>query len=484
MPLHPFYSSAVQVSARNLRAAARDGVMGIGSEGYASLELPNRRAPGASKIMTTNQNCRTERHDTQKSPSTHEEDDSGPEVVVVSTSLARKRKPSITSTHDPRNKRARTARALSDEPQLSDSESDEDESADGSENGDGDNEAAIDPEHKQKSAQASKEFASACKKCKANANKALKTKYDLEISKLKCEHKQELRDLKANKAKILVVTKSKAKKEMAKLKQKYESHFEDLKGHRDEKLEAWKEKHKEATEEWQEKFDEDRKKVKKLTSQRDAAEAKRKEIEKSAADDVKASRDDLKAGERKLKEEKKQMQREKQEAIDLLKPEHSKALKERDVIIRDMTQKVLVLEKDVQSGGRTLDRVQTNLEALKQQHQQLKVEHADNQKIVKQLEKDLHDSKKYAEGVNGRADVKLVRAQEKFELQEKNTKEHANRVINLQRENYQLKDNLTTTACLAREKRDEVNRLKAELQSTKAELGVVKDMEEMSGGFE
>lgn len=472
MVLKHYYSSGVQVAMRNRRDATRDGVMGIGAESYA-----NRfKIPGKLEFTT-------ERLGPQTPPSTHEEDDSEPEIVIVSSTIIPKRKLSVTSTPGPRSKRARTARAPSDEPQLPNIESEEDSGGDESENGD-EGEDAVDPEHKQKTAKANKEFESACKRCKSDANKALKARYDLQISKLKSEHKQELREIKADRAKALADTKSKAKKEMAQLKSKYERHIEELKIHRDEKLEAWKEKHKDAIEEWQEKFDEDRKKIKKLTAQRDAAEAKRKEIERSAAEDVKASRDDLRAGERKLREEKKQMQREKQEAIDLLKPEHSKALKERDVIIRDMTQKVLMLEKDVQSGGRTLDRVQTNLEALKQQNQQLRVEHADNQKTIKQLEKDLHDSKKYAEGVNGRADVKLVRAQEKFELQEKNTKEHANRVINLQRENYQLKDNLTTTARLVREKRDEVNRLKAELQSTKAELGVVKDMEEMSGGFE
>jgi hypothetical protein len=465
------------------RATTRDAVMGIGAEGYVSLKIPNRCILGVPDIPIE-RNPSPERLDAQTAPSTHEEDDSGSEVVIVSTSIVSKRRLSIASTPVPRSKRAKTARALIDEPQLSDSESEEDSGEDESEYDEDNDEGAVDPEHKQKTAKASKEFESACKKCKSNANKALKTKYDLQISKLKSDHKQDLRDIKAEKVKALTDVKNKAKKEMAKLKTKYERHIEELKEHLDEKIEAWKEKHKEATEEWQEKFDEDRKKIKKLTSQRDNAETKREEIEKLAADEVRASRDNLKAGERKLREEKKQMMREKQDEIDLLKPEHSKALKDKERLLKEMTQKVLVLEKDVRSGGRTLDRVQTNLEMLKQQYQQLKTEHTEAQKHAKQLEKDLNEAKKYAEGVNGRADVKLVRAQEKLELQEHNTKEHANRVINLQRENYQLKDNLVTVARIGREKRDEVNRLKAELQSAKAELGVVKHMEEMSGEFE
>lgn len=267
------------------------------------------------------------------------------------------------------------------------------------------------------------------------------------------------------------------------MKKKYEGHMEELKDHRDEKIEAWKEKHKEATEEWQEKFDEEKKKVKKVTAQRDAAEAKRKDIERSAADDIKTAKDDLKAGERKLKEEKKQMMREKQEAIDILKPQHSTIVKEKDKIIKDMTDKVIALERDVQSGERAQHRVQTNHDTLLQRYQQLKIEHAENQKHTKQVEKDLQEAKKYAAGVDGRADVRLARAHEKLEIQETNVREHANRVITFQRENHNLRDTLANVARLGREKRDEVERLKAELQSTKAELGVVKDMEDMSGEF-
>lgn len=473
MVLKHYYSSGVQVAMHNRRDKTRDGVMGIGAESYAIRTM----IPGKLEFTT-------EPLGPQTPPSTHEEDDSGPEVVVVSTSLARKRKPSIASTPGPSNKRARTARALSDEPKLSDSESDEDSGEDSGECDDDEAEDAVDPQHNQKAAQASKYFDLACKRCKTDANKALKAKYDLQISKLKSEHKQELREIKADRAQILTDTKNKANKEKAKMKAKYEGYIKDLKSHRDEKIAGLVDKHKETTEEWQDKADEYRKKIKKLTAQRDEAETKRKEIEKSAADEVKAAENDLKAGERKLREERKQMLRDMQQEIDILKPQHSTIVKEKEKVIKDFTQNILKLEKDVQSRDHTLQRVQTSHQTLQQQHQQLKTEHSDAQRHIKQLEKDLHDSKKYAEGVNGRADVSLVRAQEKLELQEKNTKEHANRVINLQRENYQLKDNLATTALLAREKRDEVNRLKAELQSTKAELGVVKDMEEMSGGFE
>lgn len=178
------------------------------------------------------------------------------------------------------------------------------------------------------------------------------------------------------------------------------------------------------------------------------------------------------------------MLREMQQQIDILKPEHSKSLKDKDRLLKEMTQKALSLEKDVKSGENALNRVQTAHVALLQKHQQLRGEHIDNQKHIKQVEKDLKDTKKYIAGVDGRADVRLVQAQEKIEVQETNVREHANRVITLQRENYNLKDTVNQLARLGREKRDEVERLKAELQSTKAELGVVKDMEEMSGGFE
>jgi hypothetical protein len=272
--------------------------------------------------------------------------------------------------------------------------------------------------------------------------------------------------------------------EKAKAKTKHEKHIKDFKTHRDKKFADLVERHKKATEQWQEKADELQRNIKKLTGQRNEADVKRKEIERSAAEEVKASKDDLNAGESKLREEKKQMMYEKQQQIDILKSQHSITVQRHEKAVKEFTQNVLKLEKDVQSRDHALQRVQASHDTLLERFNQLKIEHANAQEHTRQVEKDLQEAKKYAKGVNGRSDVKLVRAQEKLELQEKNTKEHANRVINLQRENYQLKDNLTTTALLAREKRDEVNRLKAELQSTKAELGVVKDMDEMSGGFE
>lgn len=496
MALKRYYSSDVQAAARNLRAKDRDFVMGIGAEGYAELDNLIRRPQGISEstskpIGAISAVCTgtprkpkstTERLNTPMTPS-RQEDDSGSEVIIVSSSVIPKRKLSITSTPGPLNKRAKTARAFSDEPQLPDSEIEEDSGEDESEYDYDKNKDAIDPEHKQKTAKASKEFNSACRNCKSNANKALKATYELQISKLKSEHKQELREVKAKKAEILTETKVKANTEKATAKTRYEKLIKDLKAHRDGKIADLEEKHKEAAEEWQEKSDDFKKKIKKLTAQRDEADAKRKDIERSAADGIKASKEDLKAGERKLKEEKKQMLREKQEAIDILKPQHSQALKEKERFLKDMTDKVISLEKTVQSRDHALQRLQANHDTLLQQFKNLKIEHAENQKHSKQLEKDLHDFKKYAAGVDGRADSKLARAYERIELQETNVREHSNRVITITRENHKLRDNLATVARLGREKRDEVERLKAELQSTKAELGVVKDMEEMSGEF-
>lgn len=479
-PKH-YYSWKVQSTLREQRALIRDTVMGIGTESYTRLEIPNRRFPKVPKDTTAEQNFKTKRHGTQMAPSSREEDDNESEVVIVSSSIIPKRKLSVTARSGPRSKRTRAARALSDEPKLPNSQTEEDTGEDDSEYSD---EEAVDPEHHQKSAAAYKEFNSACKNCKSNANKALKATYELQISKLKSEHKQELREIKADKAKTLAETKNKASNERAKMKAKYEKYIKDVKAHRDDKIEAWKDKHKEAVEQWQESFDEHRKKIKKLTDQQDAADSRRKDIEKSAAGKVKAAEEDLKAGEKKLKEERKQMLREMQQQIDVLKPEHSKALKEKDKIIKDLTQNVVQREKDVQSQDHTLQRLQANHDNLQQKYQQLKNEHTNGQKHTKQVEKDLHATKKYIAGVDGRADMRLVRAHERLEIQETNVREHANRVITLQRENYTLKNTVNHLGQLGREKREEVERLKAELQSTKAELGVVKDMEEMGGGSE
>lgn len=283
MKFKHYYSWNIQSIGRDHRAATRDGVMGIDSESYVNLKGLNRQSPS---VTTSKQGSGTKQLETQK-PSTLEEDDSGSDVVIISSNI-RKRSLSVTSTPRPRSKRARTARILTDEPQLLESETEDSTGEDESEYEDDDKDA-VDPEAQQKSVRASKEFASACRACKTNANKALKTQHDLLVSKLKSEHKHELRELKAEKAKILADTKSKANKEMVKQKTRYEDLIQGLKEHRDEKLEAMKTKHKEAIEEWQDKLDSEKTKIKKLTTQRDKTEAKRKEIEQSAAEDIKTA---------------------------------------------------------------------------------------------------------------------------------------------------------------------------------------------------
>ena len=365
---------------------------------------------------------------------------------------------------------------MSDEPKLPESESEDDTGEDESEYDDDAN--SDDPQIAKKITSASKSFESACRSCKINAKKVLKDKYELQISKLKSEHKQELRSIKANGANTLAETKSKATKEKREQKDKYEGHIKELKAHRDKKMAEMKEKHTDEIESWEEKHDENKGKITALRGQRDAAEAKRKEAEKSAADEVKAANNDLKAGEKALREQKRQYMREKQEEIDILKPEHSKIVKDNAKVIKEMTNKIMKLEQDVESAEYSLRRVTTDYQALQQQHQNLKVELKENQKRNKQVEKDLNDAKKFATGVEGRTDTKLARLQEKLELQESNTREHTNSVITLTRENFRLRDTLSNVAKLGREKREEVERLKAELESTKAELGVIKGMEE------
>ena len=76
-----------------------------------------------------------------------------------------------------------------------------------------------------------------------------------------------------------------------------------------------------------------------------------------------------------------------------------------------------------------------------------------------------------------RADTEVVRLKAKLELERENTRQHAERVVVMQRENYQLKDSVTTLAKFGREKRDEVERLQAELRATKAELDIAADLD-------
>jgi hypothetical protein len=122
--------------------------------------------------------------------------------------------------------------------------------------------------------------------------------------------------------------------------------------------------------------------------------------------------------------------------------------------------------------------------AEKQRHSNCKTELAQAKRHIAEVEKDVEKCKAYAEKTEHRTETDKVRAKEKIELAIANRNQQNERLILSQRENYQLKDQVRKLALRGREIRDELETLKVELKSTKAELGVARDMEGMENSLD
>jgi hypothetical protein len=472
---------------------------GFGSR--ARTETPSKPEPDTqlSETKTT-------------APAITADDDSELEIVEVRSSSALKRKSSLTSTPGPAKKRSKqagapeteedsdlpkakraalnemttrhnattsskTARAQVHNLDDESGESGRDASSAESEYEDGQETEGL--KTARKLARANRDFDQSCKRCKADANKALKTKHEQEITKLKKEYKEHLKTLNTKAQRAVRDVKATAEQEKKAIKDKCQDSIDDVKGDCEQKMTSLKNKHDTTLGTLQEKYSEEKQKNKELTRQRDEAhETRKKAIEKAAAE-VKDARNDLEAGERSLAEQKKQVLREKREEISQLKPEHSKVVKVKDIKIKEMTQKVAQLEKDLKGNERHLYDVRKEGAAEKQRHSNCKTELAQAKRHIADVEKDVKECKAFAEKTQHRTETDKVRAKEKIELAIANRNEQNERLILSQRENYQLKDQVRQLAQRGREIRDELEKLKIELKSTKAELGVAKDLEGM-----
>jgi hypothetical protein len=475
---------------------------------------PRARTETPSKPASTNGQFAT-----KTPPSKPTDDDSEPEIVAERPSSFSKRKSSVTSASGSANKQAKhieTVDISDDEDQAEirgakgkapkqnntpvkpttpsktaqvqnkgsedeESEFGEDAEEDGGEDDDDEEAAAAEEEANfaREIAKASKDFDSTCKRCKISANKALKTKYDLRISKIRSDSKHELKKHKSEVEKTLLDTKSKFDKEKKAAQQKYDDWIKRFKTSRDDKVAATKNSHDTALGKLQGKYDKEKEKVKELTRALEEAETRRKDVEKSANKKVKDARADFDAGEQKLKEEKKQMVREMQEKVNLLKPEHSKTVKDKDRNIKELAQEVVQLERDLKGSERHMYDVRKEAAAEKSRHDNCKNQLSQAKMNLAAADKKVKELSGFAEKTQHRAETDKVRAKEKIELAVLTRNEQSQRLIVQQRENYELKDTVRKLAKLGGEKRDEVERLKAELKSTKAELGVAKDMEGM-----
>jgi chromosome segregation ATPase len=279
-------------------------------------------------------------------------------------------------------------------------------------------------------------------------------------------------------------TRSKFDKEKKAAQQKYDDWIKRFKTSRDDKIAATKKSHDTALGKLQDKYNKEKEKVRDLNQALEEAETKRKDVEKSAAKKVRDALADLDAGERDMKEKKKQMAREMQEKVDLLKPEHSKIVKEKDRNVTELAQKVVQLERDLKGSERHMYDVRKEAAAEKSRHDNCKNQLSQAKMNLAAADKKVKELSGFAEKTQHRAETDKVRAKEKIELAVNTRNEQSQRLILQQRENYELKDTVRKLAKLGGEKRDEVERLKAELMSTKAELGVAKDMESMDDALD
>jgi hypothetical protein len=483
----------------------------VGSDPRARIETPSRPASinGQSATKTT--------------ASKPTDDDSEPEITAERPSPALKRKASVTSVSDSAKKRAKHTETIdiSDEEdetevrgtkgkapkqkstpvvsttssktarvQLNGSEVEGSESSEDDDDADEEQAAAAaaaaeeEASFRREIAKADKEFDSTCRSCKTNANKALRSKYDLRISKIKSDHKYELKKQKDTAAKTLTETKNKSDKEKKDTKLKHEDDIKNIKTRHDTKIATMRSSHEAALERLQERYNKEKAKAAGLARELEEANTKRKDVEKSSNQKVKEATADLIAGGKQLEEQKKQILREKKEEISHLKPEHSKVVKEKDVEIKEMTQKVSQLEKELKTNERHLFDVREEAAAEKQRHSNCKAELAQAKRHIAEVEKDVKKCKAYAEKTEHRTETDKVRAKEKIELAIANRNQQNERLILSQRENYQLKDQVRKLALRGREIRDELETLKVELKSTKAELGVARDMEGMENSLD
>jgi hypothetical protein len=334
---------------------------------------------------------------------------------------------------------------------------------------------------KKKIAQAEKAISKLCRSCKINANKEWKTKHDTTVSKLNHDHKAAVRILKEDNIAAVKKVKATADKEKKAAKIKAEDEADDAKDASDEKFNTMKAKLEGEVKTLKKNFAAEKVKVAGLKVELEHAEEKRKKIEKDTADKVKSAEADLKAGELRLKEKWKQLKREVQAEIDQWKPVHSKALKDNQRVVKELTQKVVDSEKLFEHSEADLRRARKQYGAEKNNHEDTLKKLGVADARVSKLEDTVLKSNDYCRAVEVRALAQVVRVEEDLVTVRANLQQQSNRIVNKQRENYQLGDAMRTHAKLAEARKAEIEALKKQLQAAQAELGVAKALEEADG---
>ena len=336
---------------------------------------------------------------------------------------------------------------------------------------------------KKKLAQADKDLSASCRTCKFNANKAWKIKHETEITQLKREHRAAnklLKDtLKADGIAALKKAKATAEKEKKAAKAKADELFETVKDTCDEKLETFKTKVDAEFKRLKNALAAKEGKIVDLTSQVERVEAQRKKIEKDAADKVKTAEADLKAGTLRLREREKQMKRESQAEIDQWKPEHSKTLKDNQRTIKELTHNVLRKEQELERSEEDLRDARTLLGLEKGRHADTRKKLAEAQVSENQRVNQMLQYERHNKAIKERAASDVARVEEELATYKVNLQQQSIRVVEKQRNNYNLQDALRIKVDLADAGKREIEVLKRQLQAAQAELEVAMGIEDM-----
>lgn len=387
---------------------------------------------------------------------------------------------SVQSSATTRKNASRKAVAASNARRTEEDSDDENSESDEEEGGELEVEEPVNPQAAQKLGQAKKDLKQFCRNCKSNVSKAMKEIHGQEISKLKREHRDTLRERKEASDEALKAAKAKIKAKNAAQKAKHTKEVDDLREDFSDKVDELREKQEKALKDGDEKYKSMKQKLMesnvKLTKERDDADAKRKKSEKDTNAKLKGMTDDAKAGELKLKEERKQLRRECQEQVDQLKPGHSSAIKDKDKIIGELADKAAILENRLGRAEHDLQLATASAAADRRRYEDGKAEVQRHRASVQVAEDNLRDFNEYLNKVEGRAQYDTTRLEEHLQ-------EHKNRVVTLQRENYANKEALRTRARLCAESNDEVKRLKELLRVAQAEVGLAAHLDGVAGSL-
>jgi hypothetical protein len=327
--------------------------------------------------------------------------------------------------------------------------------------------------------QADKNISKACRQCKIDANKLWKGKYDAMVSRLNSEHKAAIRALKAEGAAALKNVKATADKEKKAAKAKADKAVANVKDTLGETLDAREAKLGGEIKTLKKNLATEKEKVVDLKSKLENAEELRKRIEKDSAETVKKCDNDRKANNAELRERWKQLKRESQAEIDQHKPELAKTVKDNQRIIKDLTQKFLAKEKELERSEEDLISARKQRGVDKYNHKQTlkelaKAKASDEQRVDQIMQYERHNK-----AIQERAASDVARVEEALATSQTNLQQQSIRVVEKQRNNYNLQDALRRKVDLADARKREIEVLKRQLQAARAELEVAMGIEDM-----